>query len=116
MTITPQPNYSDIEQMRQSVRENSDDLPALMDQCLNMLESLQRDNAELLKDKERLSWLITQGPPGASQIDWLSEDAWELATCQVEDDSHDQECMRKAIDAARKQTRRMPLAKPDHPA
>jgi hypothetical protein len=61
----------------------------------------QADLNELLADRERLTFLIACGPPGASQSEWLSEEAWEAATCHVEDDGTDQEAMRAAIDAAR---------------
>lgn len=56
---------------------------------------------ELAKDKERLDWLIKQGPPGATDGIGLNEYTWESA-CGVVDDCcrTDSECVRLAIDAA----------------
>lgn len=54
-------------------------------------------------DTERLDFIIDAGPPGASKREWLSEEAWNAATEQVDEASTDRLCMRAAIDAARSQ-------------
>lgn len=55
----------------------------------------------LREDKARLDWLIKQGPPGATEGEWLSEAAWDLATMFAsEERTTDAEAFRAAIDYA----------------
>jgi hypothetical protein len=77
--------------------EANDHLAAVVRENATLREQLASAKA----DGERLTFLIDCGPPGASQDEWLSEEAWEAATCHVEDDGTDQDAMRAAIDAAR---------------
>ena len=49
-------------------------------------------------DRERLDWLIRQGPPGAAEGMGLNQEAWDVAFGMYGD--NDRECMRAAIDAA----------------
>lgn len=64
---------------------------------------LRAELAEARRDKERLDWLIKQGPPGAADGIGLNEESWELAVCFAEDadkKNTDQHAVRTAIDAA----------------
>lgn len=90
-----------IEELKSNLQAASEEVYRVMAER----DQLKARVAELERDKERLDWLIKQGPPGAQECSFgFSDDAWLLATCELNEFTHtDGECIRKAIDAAMKE-------------
>lgn len=65
---------------------------------MNTPESSLKTVGSAISDRDRLNWLIKQGPPGACEGIGLNSDAWDNAYCQ--DPGDDGTVMRAAIDEA----------------
>lgn len=82
-------------------------MPSIKDIALRLRETqsaLRAELAQAREDSARLDWLIKQGPPNASEGNWLTNETWELATMFANDDKNDADkrAIRAAIDFARK--------------